>query len=93
MTYFTDIIHISLRVPLVNVFTLSYLQPVKKWYEYFDVCIVDAKKPLFFGEGTILRQVDLVSFRGYFPQWDDWQGRIGQWSPKYAGRSNNGLSY
>ncbi|PIK54000.1 putative cytosolic purine 5'-nucleotidase-like [Apostichopus japonicus] len=33
--------------------------PVKKWYEYFDVCIVDAKKPLFFGEGTILRQVDL----------------------------------
>ncbi|KAJ8026381.1 Cytosolic purine 5'-nucleotidase [Holothuria leucospilota] len=34
-------------------------KPVKKWYEYFDVCIVDSKKPLFFGEGTVLRQVDL----------------------------------
>ncbi|XP_071946898.1 cytosolic purine 5'-nucleotidase-like [Antedon mediterranea] len=31
----------------------------KQWWEYFDVCIVDAKKPLFFGEGTILRQVDM----------------------------------
>ncbi|XP_038070687.1 cytosolic purine 5'-nucleotidase-like isoform X2 [Patiria miniata] len=33
--------------------------PHKQWYEYFDVCIVDARKPLFFGNGTILRQVDL----------------------------------
>ncbi|XP_071506591.1 cytosolic purine 5'-nucleotidase-like [Diadema antillarum] len=33
--------------------------PHKKWYEYFDVCIVDARKPSFFGNGTILRQVDL----------------------------------
>ncbi|XP_033103068.1 cytosolic purine 5'-nucleotidase-like [Anneissia japonica] len=34
----------------------------KPWWEYFDVCITDARKPLFFGEGTILRQVDMVSF-------------------------------
>ncbi|XP_022097681.1 cytosolic purine 5'-nucleotidase-like isoform X2 [Acanthaster planci] len=33
--------------------------PHKHWYEYFDVCIVDARKPQFFGNGTILRQVDL----------------------------------
>ncbi|XP_071793099.1 cytosolic purine 5'-nucleotidase-like isoform X1 [Asterias amurensis] len=33
--------------------------PHKQWYEYFDVCIVDAKKPQFFSNGTILRQVDL----------------------------------
>lgn len=28
----------------------------KKWKEYFDYIVVDARKPLFFGEGTILRQ-------------------------------------
>lgn len=30
----------------------------KNWRSYFFIIIVDAKKPLFFGEGTILRQVD-----------------------------------
>lgn len=30
----------------------------RDWRTYFDVIVVDAKKPLFFGEGTILRQVD-----------------------------------
>lgn len=30
----------------------------RKWTEYFDYIVVDARKPLFFGEGTILRQVD-----------------------------------
>nr|XP_054765397.1 cytosolic purine 5'-nucleotidase-like isoform X1 [Lytechinus pictus]XP_054765398.1 cytosolic purine 5'-nucleotidase-like isoform X1 [Lytechinus pictus] len=33
--------------------------PHKKWYHYFDITIVDAKKPSFFANGTILRQVDL----------------------------------
>ncbi|XP_070540227.1 cytosolic purine 5'-nucleotidase-like isoform X2 [Ptychodera flava] len=32
--------------------------PHQPWLTYFDVVIVDARKPLFFGEGTILRQVD-----------------------------------
>lgn len=31
----------------------------KEWHEYFDFIVVDARKPLFFGEGTILRQVDV----------------------------------
>ena len=43
----------------------------KPWLEYFDVVVCDAQKPLFFGEGTALRQVDtntgnlkLGSFKG-----------------------------
>lgn len=30
----------------------------RNWKTYFDTIVVDARKPLFFGEGTILRQVD-----------------------------------
>ncbi|XP_072027120.1 cytosolic purine 5'-nucleotidase-like isoform X2 [Amphiura filiformis] len=33
--------------------------PHKPWYQYFDVCIVSANKPKFFGTGSVLRQVDL----------------------------------
>ncbi|OXU19410.1 hypothetical protein TSAR_004076 [Trichomalopsis sarcophagae] len=33
-------------------------EPHRNWKTYFDTIVVDAKKPLFFGEGTILRQVD-----------------------------------
>ncbi|XP_077293592.1 5' nucleotidase B isoform X3 [Arctopsyche grandis] len=32
--------------------------PHRNWKTYFDIIVVDACKPLFFGEGTILRQVD-----------------------------------
>ncbi|KPJ04271.1 Cytosolic purine 5'-nucleotidase [Papilio xuthus] len=32
--------------------------PHRNWRTYFDWIVVDAKKPLFFGEGTTLRQVD-----------------------------------
>ncbi|XP_046591691.1 cytosolic purine 5'-nucleotidase isoform X3 [Neodiprion lecontei] len=32
--------------------------PHRNWKTYFDIIVVDASKPLFFGEGTILRQVD-----------------------------------
>lgn len=32
--------------------------PHRNWKTYFDTIVVDARKPLFFGEGTILRQVD-----------------------------------
>ncbi|KAK6185100.1 hypothetical protein SNE40_007411 [Patella caerulea] len=31
---------------------------VREWSTYFDYIVVDAKKPLFFKDGTILRQVD-----------------------------------
>lgn len=30
------------------------------WMKYFDYVLVDAKKPIFFAEGTILRQIDMV---------------------------------
>ncbi|XP_055712358.1 cytosolic purine 5'-nucleotidase isoform X3 [Phlebotomus papatasi] len=33
-------------------------EPHRNWRTYFDLIVVDAGKPLFFGEGTILRQVD-----------------------------------
>ncbi|XP_031622776.1 cytosolic purine 5'-nucleotidase isoform X2 [Contarinia nasturtii] len=35
--------------------------PHRPWTTYFDIIVVDAKKPLFFGEGTILRQVDTTT--------------------------------
>ena len=35
--------------------------PHRPWQSYFDLILVDARKPLFFGEGTVLRQVDTVS--------------------------------
>ncbi|XP_066248458.1 cytosolic purine 5'-nucleotidase isoform X1 [Euwallacea similis] len=33
-------------------------EPHRNWTTYFDIVVVDACKPLFFGDGTILRQVD-----------------------------------
>ncbi|XP_019880637.1 cytosolic purine 5'-nucleotidase isoform X3 [Aethina tumida] len=33
--------------------------PHRDWKTYFDIIVVDARKPLFFSEGTILRQVDI----------------------------------
>uniref|UniRef100_V5GHV4 Cytosolic purine 5'-nucleotidase n=1 Tax=Anoplophora glabripennis TaxID=217634 RepID=V5GHV4_ANOGL len=35
--------------------------PHRNWKTYFDIVVVDAQKPLFFGEGTILRQVDTTT--------------------------------
>ncbi|CAB1343532.1 unnamed protein product [Coregonus sp. 'balchen'] len=35
--------------------------PHLPWQSYFDLILVDARKPVFFGEGTVLRQVDTVS--------------------------------
>lgn len=32
--------------------------PNKPWRSYFDLIVVDTRKPLFFAEGTVLRQVD-----------------------------------
>ncbi|XP_036450498.1 5'-nucleotidase, cytosolic II, like 1 [Colossoma macropomum] len=32
--------------------------PRKLWRSYFDLVVVDTRKPLFFAEGTVLRQVD-----------------------------------
>lgn len=30
------------------------------WRLYFDYIVVDAKKPLFFAEGTSLKEIDIV---------------------------------
>uniref|UniRef100_A0A8C9SV58 Cytosolic purine 5'-nucleotidase n=1 Tax=Scleropages formosus TaxID=113540 RepID=A0A8C9SV58_SCLFO len=35
----------------------------RPWQSYFDLILVDARKPLFFGEGTVLRQVDTTTGR------------------------------
>ncbi|XP_044031126.1 5'-nucleotidase, cytosolic II, like 1 isoform X2 [Siniperca chuatsi] len=32
--------------------------PKKSWRSFFDLIVVDTRKPLFFAEGTVLRQVD-----------------------------------
>ncbi|XP_061911054.1 5'-nucleotidase, cytosolic II, like 1 isoform X2 [Entelurus aequoreus] len=34
--------------------------PKKPWRSFFDLVVVDTRKPLFFAEGTVLRQVDTV---------------------------------
>ncbi|XP_072413389.1 5'-nucleotidase, cytosolic IIa isoform X1 [Chiloscyllium punctatum] len=33
----------------------------RPWQSYFDLVVVDARKPLFFSEGTVLRQVDTAT--------------------------------
>ncbi|XP_010876029.1 5'-nucleotidase, cytosolic II, like 1 isoform X1 [Esox lucius] len=33
-------------------------RPKTQWRAYFDLVVVDTRKPLFFAEGTVLRQVD-----------------------------------
>ncbi|MEQ2167915.1 hypothetical protein GOODEAATRI_008948, partial [Goodea atripinnis] len=35
----------------------------RPWQSYFDLILVDAHKPVFFGEGTVLRQVDSTTGR------------------------------
>ncbi|XP_061819692.1 cytosolic purine 5'-nucleotidase-like isoform X2 [Nerophis lumbriciformis] len=35
----------------------------RPWQSYFDLILVDARKPVFFGEGTVLRQVDTKTGR------------------------------
>uniref|UniRef100_A0AAY4DIR6 Cytosolic purine 5'-nucleotidase n=1 Tax=Denticeps clupeoides TaxID=299321 RepID=A0AAY4DIR6_9TELE len=45
---------------------LLFLQvgtPHRPWQSYFELILVDAKKPVFFGEGTVLRQVDTTTGR------------------------------
>ncbi|XP_051765083.1 5'-nucleotidase, cytosolic II, like 1 isoform X2 [Ctenopharyngodon idella] len=36
----------------------GFKSPRKPWRSYFDLVVVDTKKPLFFAGGTVLRQVD-----------------------------------
>ncbi|XP_026683239.1 cytosolic purine 5'-nucleotidase-like, partial [Diaphorina citri] len=38
-------------------------EPHRNWRTYFEIIVVDACKPSFFGEGTVLREVDTKSGR------------------------------
>jgi 5'-nucleotidase len=38
----------------------------RNWRMFFDYIVVDAKKPLFFAEGTSLKEVDIVSDQKLF---------------------------
>lgn len=38
-------------------------EPHRNWRSYFEIIVVDACKPSFFGEGTVLREVDTKSGR------------------------------
>ncbi|UYV67261.1 NT5C2 [Cordylochernes scorpioides] len=49
--YYTDQI-------MTHLFDLPNIKN-KDWKSYFDYILVGAKKPRFFGEGTVLRQVDI----------------------------------
>uniref|UniRef100_A0A4W6BU48 5'-nucleotidase, cytosolic II, like 1 n=1 Tax=Lates calcarifer TaxID=8187 RepID=A0A4W6BU48_LATCA len=40
---------------------MKYL-PKRSWRSFFDLVVVDTRKPLFFADGTVLRQVDTESF-------------------------------
>uniref|UniRef100_A0A3B5L6E7 5'-nucleotidase, cytosolic II, like 1 n=1 Tax=Xiphophorus couchianus TaxID=32473 RepID=A0A3B5L6E7_9TELE len=39
-------------------YTESKSNPKKPWRAFFDLVVVDTRKPLFFADGTVLRQVD-----------------------------------
>lgn len=51
--------------PFVNrlnwLFQLEKTENSREWMTYFDYIVIDAKKPLFFGEGTVLRQVNTTT--------------------------------
>ncbi len=63
---------------------------MKTWRTYFDYVIVDAKKPLFFEEGSMLREVDdetsslkLGVFTGRLMRGKVYSG--GKWDPCLQG--------
>ncbi|XP_061408907.1 cytosolic purine 5'-nucleotidase-like isoform X3 [Lethenteron reissneri] len=62
MTYLFDLPHgPQLQFEEGRSIAVSRPQPGwqhRPWQSYFDLIVVDARKPLFFGEGTVLRQVD-----------------------------------
>lgn len=56
-------------------FLIDEKETGRHWRTYFDYIVVDAKKPLFFEEGTSLKEVDIVSwiiiiFFNNYNRWD-----------------------
>uniref|UniRef100_A0A8C5C6G2 5'-nucleotidase, cytosolic II, like 1 n=1 Tax=Gadus morhua TaxID=8049 RepID=A0A8C5C6G2_GADMO len=41
-----------------HIFSFLSPRPQKNWRSFFDLIVVDTRKPLFFAEGTLLRQVN-----------------------------------
>uniref|UniRef100_A0A3P8WGX2 5'-nucleotidase, cytosolic II, like 1 n=1 Tax=Cynoglossus semilaevis TaxID=244447 RepID=A0A3P8WGX2_CYNSE len=41
-----------------GVHCIHFFPEKQSWRSFFDLIVVDTRKPLFFGEGTVLRQVD-----------------------------------
>jgi len=62
--------------------------PPYTWTTYFHVVIVDARKPLFFGEGTPLREVDITTGR---PHMGHYTGRL-KVGGVYSGGSSDHLT-
>jgi len=77
---------------------MAYLldSPDRAWESYFDYIVVDAKKPNFFGEGTILRQIDKVCSEALYrvarncSQWclpmfgGNWVNYLPRWSGGFS---------
>lgn len=57
--------YILIILKKVMSFLLDEKELGRHWRTYFDYIVVDAKKPLFFEEGTSLKEVDIVSNSGY----------------------------
>lgn len=50
--------HISFAYCAAEIIMWFVSQSCRDWKSYFDYIIVSANKPLFFEEGTMLREVD-----------------------------------
>ncbi|KTG04569.1 hypothetical protein cypCar_00033485 [Cyprinus carpio] len=53
-----DYLHDTAIMKYLLDFPSGSKNPKKPWRSYFDLVVVDTKKPLFFAGGTVLRQVD-----------------------------------
>ncbi|XP_009474622.1 PREDICTED: cytosolic purine 5'-nucleotidase-like [Nipponia nippon] len=45
-------------LPSPSIYIVAAKTPQRPWRSYFDLIVVDTRKPLFFAEGTVLRQVN-----------------------------------
>uniref|UniRef100_A0A8C7DJM6 Cytosolic purine 5'-nucleotidase n=1 Tax=Oncorhynchus kisutch TaxID=8019 RepID=A0A8C7DJM6_ONCKI len=59
----SDYKYTEVRPTDLCMFVLQVGMPHRPWQSYFDLILVDARKPVFFGEGTVLRQVDTTTGR------------------------------
>lgn len=94
--YTSKIMRYLLNFPEVN----QPDNPRKEWKTYFDYIIVDAKKPLFFQEGTMLREVDeltgslrLGMFTGELKQGKVFSGGSSESFCKIAGAQGKEVLY